>query len=452
MFRFRLNTKSPIKKNIIANLFGVGVNLLNQIVLVPLYIIFWGNDLYADWIVLSAITIIFSMSDIGLNTVIQNRFSITLTQKNYNDCNALLTNNFLIVTLIFLISLLGLSIYLSMYNIVESLGLHKISRYDANVVLILIVIRVFLGMYSGIENAIYRATHHNSRCVYMDQASTLGCVVITMICLPLNINFVNLCILLCIPPIIVLFIKKIDAKKYYYFRFSLKDIDIKIFRSLIKPAIAFLSFPFGNALLLQGFTFIINKYYGADDVVSYNTTRTMCNFIIILLGTVQTSVWPEYSIAYGKGDYGRMRALHSKALCLTMIGTLLCIAFILFFGPSIYKFWTHGEVIFSYPLMCIFLIVILSQMIWTSSGVTLLSTNNHRIMGNIYIIGTILSFVFALICAYYGLTNIVGVAACMIIAHVMMDIYTLKAGIKLTQDNIKSLLYRNVRFIQRKHL
>ena len=70
--KFSLN--SPIRKNIIANLFGVGINLINQIVLVPFYIIYWGNDLYADWIVISALTAFFGMSDMGLNSVIQNRF------------------------------------------------------------------------------------------------------------------------------------------------------------------------------------------------------------------------------------------------------------------------------------------------------------------------------------------------------------------------------------------
>ena len=44
---------SPIRKNLLANGFGIGVQLLNQIVLVPFYILFWGNELYSDWIVIS---------------------------------------------------------------------------------------------------------------------------------------------------------------------------------------------------------------------------------------------------------------------------------------------------------------------------------------------------------------------------------------------------------------
>lgn len=289
--RFKIGTNSPIKKNIIANLFGVGVNLLNQIALVPLFIIYWGNSLYADWLVISAITVIFSMSDIGLNTVIQNRFSIKLSQNDTCECDSLITNNIIIVSGIFAISLLIVGIYILCFNIVDAFGLHIISQNEARLILILIVIRVYLGMYSGIENAIYRATHHNSRCVYADQTAALLNVIIMALCPILHLQISTMCVFLCIPPILVIAFKRIDSQKYYIYHFSLKSINYTLLKELIKPAIAFLSFPLGNAILLQGFTLIVNKYFGADEVVSYSTTRTMCNFIIILLGTIQTAVW-----------------------------------------------------------------------------------------------------------------------------------------------------------------
>lgn len=446
-----LNTKSPIKKNIAANLFGVCVNLLNQIALVPLYIIFWGNDLYADWIVLSAITVIFSMSDIGLNTVIQNRFSIKLSQNNTSECNSLLTNNVIIVSFIFLLSLIAISLYLYFVDIVSSFGLHSINRNEAGCILVLIVIRIYLGMYSGIENAIYKATHNNSRCVYIDQFSALSNVVITALCLFLHIKISIMCVLLCIPPIIVILFKRIDCKKYYDYRFSLKNINNDLLKALLKPAVAFLSFPVGNAFLLQGFTFIMNKYFGANEVVSYNTTRTMCNFIIILLGTIQTSVWPEYSIAFGKQDFQRMRILHSKALTITLIGAFSCSLAIMIFGPTIYLYWTNGHVSFSYLLMSVFLISIILNMLWSASGVTLLSTNNHQVMGRIYMLGTCISFCCAWLSASLGLSMIC-VALFLLPVHIFMDIYTINASLKLTNDNITSLIFRNVRFLQKKHL
>lgn len=42
----------------------------------------WGVEEYGDWILLTAIANIFGMTDAGLNSVTQNRFSIDYAQKN----------------------------------------------------------------------------------------------------------------------------------------------------------------------------------------------------------------------------------------------------------------------------------------------------------------------------------------------------------------------------------
>ena len=112
----RISINSPIRKNIVANLFGIGVNLLNQIVLVPFYIIYWGSDLYSDWIVISALTAFFGISDIGLNSVIQNRFSISYAQGDLKQCNSLLVNNVAIIIIIGAICVISSIAYVSLFD------------------------------------------------------------------------------------------------------------------------------------------------------------------------------------------------------------------------------------------------------------------------------------------------------------------------------------------------
>lgn len=127
-------TNSPIRRNMIANLFGVCVQLLNQIVLVPFYILFWGNELYSDWIVISALSAIFAMSDVGLNNVIQNRFSIKLSEEDYEECNSLLTNNFILVAITMVFTLFACGVFVGLWDITKVMSLHLLTRYEANFV------------------------------------------------------------------------------------------------------------------------------------------------------------------------------------------------------------------------------------------------------------------------------------------------------------------------------
>lgn len=374
-------SKSPIRRNIIANFYGIGVVLLNQIFLVPFYIVFWGNELYSDWIVLSALTSIFSLSDAGLNSVIQNRFSIKMAEGDDSECRSLLASNYTIITLVLAIFLLTSGIYLSVFDITDQMNLHVVDRTEGSLIFIYLLFQVFITMYSGIANAVYRAVHKNSVAVYMDQTAKLFIVVITLACLYLQTSLSALCLCICIPNILLLFIKTFTAQKYYKYVFSFKDVNFRLIRNLLPPSLAYMLFPVANAIIGQGFTLIVNKFWMADTVVLFNTTRTMCNFLKTFLNTITNSVWPEYSIAYGKNDHTRMQQLYKRTVHISLLAAIAISTTLLITGPFVYDFWTRGKVVFEYGLMIAFLLDLNLNTIWNSGCVALISTNNHVKLG-----------------------------------------------------------------------
>lgn len=428
---------SPIRKNMTANLFGVGVQLLNQIVLVPFYILFWGNELYSDWIVISALTTIFAMSDVGLNNVIQNRFSIKLSEGEHKECNSLLTDNFLLVAITLLLTLLGCLVFVGFWDITKVMNLHLLTRTQANFVFIVLLVKVFIGMFSGIENAIYRATHNASISVYMDQIGNLVVALLTLGCILLKVPVVIMCVLICLPQAILLVVKHFHSKRYYNYKFSLFSADWPLFKSVLLPSLSFMAFPLGNTIVLQGYTLVVNSFFGADSVVLYNTTRTLCNFIKTLLGTLQGAVWPEYSIAYGKGDFSLMRHLHHKILKVTVLTSTCAGLGLLLFGSFIFKVWTHNAVEFSYTLMGVYVCALFVESLWTSSSVTLMATNNHTKLGIIYIVAASLAIALA-----NGLLSLIDgcslalMTTSLIFMHIIIASYAINAGFKLTKDKL----------------
>lgn len=428
---------SPIRKNLLANGFGIGVQLLNQIVLVPFYILFWGNELYSDWIVISALTTIFAMSDVGLNNVIQNRFSMKLSEGNRKECDSLLTNNFLLVAASLLIILLGCITFVGIWDITEVMNLHLLNRAQANFVFLILVVKVFVGMFSGIENAIYRATHNASISVYMDQIGNLAVALLILGCILLKVPVTIMCVLICLPQLILLIVKHFYARKYYCYHFSLFYADWPLFKSVLWPSLSFMAFPLGNTIVLQGYTLVVNGFFGADAVVLYNTTRTLCNFVKTLLGTLQNSVWPEYSIAYGKKDFARMRHLHRKILKITIAVSFCAGVGILVLGPIIYKIWTHNAVAFSYSLMSVYVLAIFIESLWTSSSVTLMATNNHTKLGIIYILSASLAIALAWGMARFDKgCSLAAMTGMLILMHILIASYTIKAGFRLTKDKL----------------
>lgn len=431
----KFNLNSPIRRTWVANLFGVGVNLLNQIVLVPFYIVYWGNELYCDWIVLSALTAFFSMSDVGLNTVIQNRFSIKLAENDIKECNSLLADNVIIITAIFVIILAGMFCYVNLFDLREQMDINVLSREEASFIFLMLLVNVFVKMYSGVENAIYRATHNASRAVYFDQITMLSVVMITFITLACHLPLWLLSVLICVPNVLLVVIKHIDTRKYYHYHFRLSDVNIPLLKQVALPSVSFLSFPLGNAVVLQGYTLLVNKFYGADSVVLYNTTRTMCNFIKTLLGTVQNSVWPEYSICYGRKDFAGMRRLHRKSIMVALLGSVGISVFLMLFGPYIYEFWTRHQVVFQYSLMAAYLLVIIVENFWSASSVALMATNNHSVSGVLFVITTVMSLLLAFVVAKNG-GSLYQIVLTMLLIHLILSGYTIRKGLQLTHDKL----------------
>lgn len=413
---------TPIRKNILANLFGIGVNLLNQIVLVPCYLYFWGTELYSDWIVISALTLIFSMTNIGLNSVILNRYNIKYSEGNFKECNSLIILNYIVVSFVFFITLIVAFGFLRFFNIIEVLDLRCLTRSEADWIFVLLIAAVFLNMYSSITTAIFSGVHRNAQAVFIEQISKLSTFIVTIACLIFRSNLLTMCWLLLLPPIVCAFVKYLISRRIFRINFRLCKSDWQLFKTVLVQGLGFMSFPICNAILLQGFTLIVNRFFGADLVVLFNTTRTMCNFIRTLLNTVLNSVWPEFSIAYGKKLVGRMKELYWKSIKVSMFGAVLISIFLLIFGPVIYKIWTNGAVTFDYSLMIAFLIVLIVNTFWNTGSVVLLSTNNHIRFGMIDLGATILSFVTGYWIAY-TFHSLSALVYCMLIIDLVLTFY-----------------------------
>ncbi len=431
---------SPIRRNFIANLFGIAVNLLNQVVLVPFYILFWGNELYSDWIVLSALTTIFAMSDVGLNNVIQNRFSIKLSEGNKKECDSLLVNNHILISITLIATLLLSVIFVSFFDITKVMSLHMLSRDVASWVFIILIFKVFINMYSGVLNAVYRATHKASISVYMDQVGNFVVAIITLLCVLWKTNVIILSLLICLPQLFLLLIKSIHSKKYYNFSFRFKDANFGLLKELLIPSFTFMSFPIGNMLVLEGYTLIVNAFFGANSVVLYNTTRTLCNFVKSFFNTIQASVWPEYSIAYGQRNFPEMRRLHRKILKITCLLSLIISSGILIFGPFIFRIWTQNAVEFDYSLMTVYVIALFIESLWAASAVTLMATNNHSKLGILYLLSASFSISIAVVLMTLAPDSSLSLmTSSLILLHIIVACYTINAGFKFTQDHFYKL-------------
>lgn len=412
---------TPIVKNIIANLSKVVVVFLNQILLVPLYIEYWGTSLYGDWIVLSVITSFFSMSDMGLNNVTNNMFCIKFAEGNSKECQVLLVNNIALILFGGFFSVIGITLFCFFCDLPSALGLHVVDGDTAAVVLIVTVVQVFIVMLSGVFDSIYNANHLASKATYIGNISRLSYVTLILVGILLGLQIDTIVLLASFPYVLALVYKIIDSRHLFNYTLSFNDFDKQLFCQLIKPSVAYMCFPIANAFSFQGFTLVVNAYFGATALVLFNTTRTMVNFIRIVVETVTNGVKPEISIAYGKRDAEHLYSIHKKSFLLTLSAALLACLTLFVFGKWIYTVWTNGAIEFSLSLMLSFFVVVLLNTSQNASSAVVLATNNHVKLGVISMITSAMSLFVAWIIA--PLNMLPAIALCIALPEFAMILY-----------------------------
>lgn len=424
-----------ILKNIAGNFYGVGVNLFSQIVLVPFFITYWGIELYADWIALTAISSFFSMSDIGLNTVTANQYSICYNNGNKKECDSLLANNIILILSIWAVCLAIGAIAFKIIDVKNAMNLHIVSSQTGGTVLFLLVSKIFISMLSSVYTAIYRAKSMAYKTFFISNTSRLLDALILLLGILLNLDVVLIAFLYCIPSILQFFYYAIDSSLRYNSKIHFKAFDFKLFKKILIPSVSFMSFPLGYAIIMQGFTLIVNKFFGAESVVLYNTTRTICNFLKVVPNAIKNATWPEFTIAFAKGNTHRMVNLYKKTIILSLSFVILAAIILLTFGNVIYQIWTKNAVEFNFLLMLTYMTSIFFNSVWETSGMALMATNRHTRLGILFVCLSGLSFLLAISIAPH-INSLIPIVFCILLTDMLLSIYTLRKSKRLIYNKV----------------
>lgn len=439
-----MNIKS-IRNNIGANGLNVVLNTVFQLISVPIFLNFWGVNLYGEWLVLISLTAYFSMSDIGLNTVTINEFTIAYARKQYDRCNILFNNTLFFIMSVFMLALIGTTVICVFFNVSQIFNLSLISESTSEIIIICLIIQVFSGMLSGLFNSIYRATNRNATGIMINNTVRLAENAILILAIITHQEMKVLILLYIAPKLFGLFYKFFRSRKYFSLKISFNYFDYNEFKSIITPAFAFLSFPVGNSIILQGFTLLINFTLGSTAVVLYNTTRTLINFVKMGLNLINSSIWPEFSIAFGRSDFNSMKKLHRFSTVGAFYFSVGAAIFFLLFGEFVYLFWTEHKIEFNHTLFYCFLFTLITNTVWYTSSTVLASTNKHKAFSLYYLVGCFISIVLAYIIV--EITDTVSfVPLALLIVDVILIFIVLKQSLKVVNDEFELFLKYFINF------
>jgi O-antigen/teichoic acid export membrane protein len=427
------STKRRLFLGFVSNWISKLATTIVQLVQVPVFLHFWSVPLYGEWMIVTAIPSYLNVSNFGFGNVAGNEMSMMTARGDREGALRVFQSCWWLITIICssCIVLLGLALYYT--PAARLLKLHAIDASDTKWIIFYLGCSVLLGQLEALLQSAYRCVGRYPYGSFLKSVFSLAAfaAMIVPVCLGGGARVTALVFASANAffTIVLCFMVRRDLP---WIRYGWTHARFDEIRRLTGPAFAFMAFPIGNALNLQGTLMAVGYALGPTAVVIFGTARTVSRVALQLVQMVNNTFWPEMSSAFGTNDVALIRTLHRRACQMGLIIAVLIVTAMMTLGPWFLTHWTGGHVPPSRNLLSILLLVVVAYSLWSTSSTLLAAVNKHQKLAAWYLFGTSITVVLTYFLAkYFGL---LWAAASLLVSEMVMNTYVLPATLKLSHD------------------
>jgi O-antigen/teichoic acid export membrane protein len=428
-----------------SNWVGKLASTITQLVQVPLFFHFWAASVYGNWLVVSAIPTYLTFSSIGFGNVASNEMTMLNSAGDREGALRVFQSCWWLISMICAAAGLLLVLVLYLVPAASLLNIHAISESDTKWIIVYLGLSVLLGQLEQLMSAAYTCVARYPFGSFLKTVISLAAFCASMVPIVLGYGPRTMALVYAVASALgTLTLCLFVRKDIPWIRIGWRYARFSEIRHLASPAFAFMGFPLGIALNLQGTLIAVGYALGPVDVAIFASARTVSRVALQMVQMVNATFWPELSLAYGAKDVALTRTLHRFACQLALIIGVVMVAGMMTVGPSFLHHWTEGHVPPSRPLLAILLLVVVLYSLWSTSSTLIVSTNQHQRMAAIYVAATSLTCVACFFLARWQ--GLYGAAAALLISELAMNFYVLPASLRIAHDTFPAFMASMVHY------
>jgi len=416
------------------------VTAVVQLVTVPVFLRFWGPRLYGEWLLLSTIPSYLALSDMGFGSVAGNEMTMRVAAGDRTGALRSFQSAWAMICGISgaIGTVTAGAVYLLPLR--RWLNMSAMSPREFDGVLLLLIIYALGTLQTTLAASGFRCDgNYASGTLLLNlfrlvealgsaAAVAFGTSPLWVAAFLVVVRWSGQ-VLMCV----------VMKRRSPWIRWGWKDANAASVRRMARPAFAFMAFPIGNALSIQGLLLVVGTVLGPVAVAIFSTTRTLTRVGFMILETIRHSIWPELSIAFGGANWSYARKLHGKACQAALLLCATAVLFLAVFGQRIYVFWTHRTLTFDPVLFRILLVVVFADSLWYASAAATLACNAHQRIAGAFLVSTAVSLVLA--CVSMSRLGLVGPALALLAIDIPMTLYVLRSSLDVLQDTLPGFLH-----------
>lgn len=319
-----------------------------QILLVPLFLVFWGPDRYGDWLVLLSAAGFIALLDTGLQTYYANAMQAALSQSKADAFRRLFHQGAALYAAIICVTLPIIAFVAYQAPWTAWLNLKQTASGPAAGILLLLALNFLISLPFGMANAVYRAHGHFATSIMVGNLARLALVGAIAVSLWKGGGMITLG-LVYVATIAAAWAAMIvhQRQRYPDLRYGLSWPDRNALPELLAVAPLYAVVPASMMITTHATVVTISTLAAAGTaVVMYTTMRTLTGVARMVLDQIMHVTGVEIARQFAANDARALTTLYdfisrlAGGICGALAGLIAVI------GPPFLAIWTVGKVPF----------------------------------------------------------------------------------------------------------
>ena len=380
-----MDESKRIFSGFIANGYSQGVTIFSQVVLVPFFISNWGIELYRDWLILIAIPMYITLSDMGFSNAAASRMCMLAGKKHDKEVMTTFVSAWYLAVLLAVALSRLLFLIFFVLQVTGTYNFTVITSGTARAGFALYVVYVFLTVLSTSMVAVYKYAQRYSLSVYINNTARLLEAVSTVVLLLLKKDLIAVIVCMILVRLTGLCILALVAKKIVpFFSLGMAYFSIQKIKELASSSLHFSLFSTSVNLFPQAFLIALGTAFSSQVVVAYTMMKTLSRFGFQVLNSYNTSLTVEISHLTGKKDWAKIFSLIEKSFYYFIAFAIIYILIGLYAVDDIFRLWSRQNVEVDHILFFLVSATSLIQSIWMLFFSVFSSSNTHGRASRIY--------------------------------------------------------------------
>jgi len=386
------------KKNIILSFIFKGINILIQLMMVPLLLNYLDKQEYGIWLVISSIVMWFAFFDVGLGNGLRNKLTEALAKKNIKQAKEYVSTAYATISIIFLFLILIFIIVNPHLDWTKILN----SSVKSNQEFILITYWFFTPILLHfililLKNVIYANQQPALINLLNVLSNLLSFIAIYVLTKNTESSLLYVSILFSVSRLFVplLFNIYLFSKEYKELKPEIKSIRWSLNRDLLSLGGKFFIIQITAVIIFSSTNFLIAQIANPASVVEYNIIYKYFSVLLMIFSIITVPFWSAFTDALAQND---IRWIKKSMKKLTLISYIFALGAILMFFSSklVFSFWVGNSLKFSTSLIMLVAILIVNNLL-ASPYITFINGSGKINLQFYYSIYSLICFFFYVI-------------------------------------------------------